>query len=534
LKRWTKILLALVILVVLAIASIPLFVNANTFRPEIEKQLTAALGRSVKLGGLSLSIFSGNLVAKELSIADDPTFSTQPFLTAKELRIGVLLRPLIFSHQLNLRSFEIESPQIALIRGANGAWNFSSIGHQAQSSRASLNPTSGNSSSSKPGLPALSASLVAIRDGRAVIANLPRQSEPSVYDDVNLTARDFSLASPFAFDLSANIPGGGIVGVTGRAGPINRDNAAATPGDARIVVKGLDAVAAGFLDPNAGASFLADIDTHAASDGQTLITSGTAHLQNLKLRKGANAAPKPLDLSYSGSRRLKDGTGEIEDATAKIGNAAIHASGTYSPVSPGSADLLLNLRISGQGLPVDDLQPLLIAAAIRLPNGSVLRGGTLSMNLAINGHANSLVIVGPVALDNTRLVGFDIGSKIHGIASMSGLKTGNETYFEKLRVNLRITNAVVVADRIDAVIPAVGELTGSGTVSPANQLDFNLMAKVTSAKGIGKIGVGLLSKLSGSSGKTSGVPMRVTGTSDDPYITADVARSFSSIFGKSK
>jgi AsmA protein len=119
-KRWTKILLALVGLVVLGVASIPFFVNANTFRPIIESHLTTTLGRSVKLGVLSLALFSGSLIAKDLSVADDPNFNAAPFLTAKEVRIGVLLRPLIFSRKVNLQSFQIKSPEISLIRAANG------------------------------------------------------------------------------------------------------------------------------------------------------------------------------------------------------------------------------------------------------------------------------------------------------------------------------------------------------------------------------------------------------------------------------
>lgn len=150
-----------------------------------------------------------------------------------------------------------------------------------------------------------------------------------------------------------------------------------------------------------------------------------------------------------------------------------------------------------------------------------MHGGTLSLNLAVSGQAKSLTISGPIALDNTRLVGFDLGSKIHGIAALSGVKTGDTTQFQKLRLNVHITNAGVVADNIDAVIPAMGGLTGSGFVSPANQLNFNLIANVTTAKGIGKFGVSLLSKLSGS-GNGSGVPLLITGTPDDPYIVADI------------
>lgn len=99
-KRWTKILLALVGLVVVTIVSISLFVNAHSFRPAIERQLTTTLGRSVTVGDLRLSLFAASLVAKDLSVADDPSCSAAPFLTAKEFRIGVSLRTLTARGQL--------------------------------------------------------------------------------------------------------------------------------------------------------------------------------------------------------------------------------------------------------------------------------------------------------------------------------------------------------------------------------------------------------------------------------------------------
>jgi AsmA protein len=162
-----------------------------------------------------------------------------------------------------------------------------------------------------------------------------------------------------------------------------------------------------------------------------------------------------------------------------------------------------------------------------------LKGGLLSMNVAMTGPTESLVITGPIALDNTSLVGFDISSKIHGIAALSGLKTGNTTHFDRLRANVRKTNSGVVADQIEAVIEGMGELTGSGTVSPTNQIDFNLVVKVASANAISKVGIGVITGFSG-----DGVPIHVTGTSDDPYITANVGgvvkktKSITSIFHK--
>ncbi|HEY0702403.1 MAG TPA: AsmA family protein [Candidatus Acidoferrales bacterium] len=542
-KRWAKILLAVIVVIVAVAAAIPLFVNANTFRPAIEKQLTTTLGRSVKLGDLSLPIFSGNLVAKDLTVSDDPNFSAAPFLTAKEVRIGVSLKPLIFAHQVNLRSFQIQSPEINVIRAANGTWNFSSIGHGVASVSPSGSPATGAPASSAaplPNLPDLFVGRIVIDDGRATVAELPAHGPPTVYEHVNVHASDFSFKSQFPFELGVALPAGGRLSVTGHIGPLNRTDIATSAGDAQISVKGLDPVAAGFLNAGAGVAFLADVDGQAKSDGQTLTTNGTIHLQNLKLRKGGTTAPHPIDLTFSVAHHLRQNSGTIQDATIKLGNSAIHITGTYEPVANGAEDPLLKLKIDGQSLPVDELQSLMTAAGVRMPNGSTLRGGTASMNLAVDGQAKALTITGPIAMDNVRLVGFDIGSKIHGIAALSGMKTGDTTEFEKLRVNVRITDAGVVANRIDAVISAMGELTGSGTVSPSNQLDFNLMVKVASASGIGKVGVGLLAKLNGS-GNSSGVPLRITGTPDDPYITADVGgivekktKSLVSIFGKKK
>jgi AsmA protein len=560
-KHWTKILLVIAVLVVAVAAAIPLFVHANTFRPVIERQLSSTLGRGVKLGDLRLSVFSRSLVAKDVSVADDPNFSAAPFLTAKELRIGVSLRRLVFSHEVVLRDFEIESPQITVIRASNGAWNFSSVGHRAARGA----PASGGvAESAAPGtsqgfaapLPDLLVDRIAVEDGRVVFSTAPEQGHATVYDHVNITARDFAFALQFPFDFSADLPAGGTISASGHLGPINGGDAAATPVEAQITVKNFDPVGAGLLDPEDGLSLLADLNVHSAFDGQAFTTNGTVQIENLKLRKDAAAAPKPLNLTYSGTHRVRENSGQIDDAIVKVGDAAIHVSGTYRAVTPtatgaagatgtsGAANLevpLLNLKLSGQNLPIDDLQSLMTAAAVRLPNGSKLKGGMLSMNLAVTGPAKSLIISGPIAIDNARLVGFDVSSKIHGIASLSGVKTGDATEIEKLRANVRVTNGGIVADRIYAVIPAMGELSGSGTISAANQLDFNLIAKVTSASGFGKVGVSLFSALSGGSGKKSGVPLHITGTPDEPYITADVGgvfqkttRPITSFFGKKK
>jgi AsmA protein len=121
------VLIAVGVLIVLLLA-LPLFINANSFRPTIEERLSTALGRKVQVGDLSLSIFSGSLTASDLSIADDPAFSTSPFLTAKSFKVGVEMLPLITSKTLNVMGLTIEKPELNLVRNQQGKWNFSTLG----------------------------------------------------------------------------------------------------------------------------------------------------------------------------------------------------------------------------------------------------------------------------------------------------------------------------------------------------------------------------------------------------------------------
>ena len=129
--KWLRIIGIVLAVVILAAIALPFFINANQFRPILEERLTAALGREVKIGDLKLSLFSGGASASDVTIADDPAFSKEPFLRAKDFAVGVELWPLIFSHQLNVTSLTIDQPEIALIQSAAGDWNFSSLGGKA-------------------------------------------------------------------------------------------------------------------------------------------------------------------------------------------------------------------------------------------------------------------------------------------------------------------------------------------------------------------------------------------------------------------
>src|SRR5437660_3855526 len=139
-KKTLKILLIVVGVLVVIVFVAPFLIPVNQFRPTIEEKASAALGRKVQLGNLSLSLLSGSLAAENLSIGDDPKFSSAPFLTAKSMKVGVELVPLIFSKTLNITGVVIDTPQVMLLHNPAEEWNFSSLGGSAAKAQAKQAP----------------------------------------------------------------------------------------------------------------------------------------------------------------------------------------------------------------------------------------------------------------------------------------------------------------------------------------------------------------------------------------------------------
>jgi len=91
-----------VVVLLLVAVLLPFVIDANRFRPEIESSLNTALNRKVDIGNIRLSILSGGVAVENISISDDPSFNTGPFLRAKSLSVNLELLPLIFSRAIHV------------------------------------------------------------------------------------------------------------------------------------------------------------------------------------------------------------------------------------------------------------------------------------------------------------------------------------------------------------------------------------------------------------------------------------------------
>src|SRR3977135_2407320 len=101
-KHSFRIVAVLVAILVMLVVIVPFVMPVNQFRPTIEAKAAKAVGRKVKVGNLSLSVIRGSLVADNLVIEDDPKFNNSPFLTAKSVKVGVKLMPLVLSKTLDV------------------------------------------------------------------------------------------------------------------------------------------------------------------------------------------------------------------------------------------------------------------------------------------------------------------------------------------------------------------------------------------------------------------------------------------------
>jgi AsmA protein len=555
-KRALKIVAIVIAVLIVIVLVLPFVVNVNDYRPRIESELTNALGRNVTVGNLSLSLWSGSLTADNIAIADDPSFSKSPFIKAQKLDVGVELLPLILSKTIHITNLTLTDPQVNLLRDRSSKWNFSTLGAASPtkktgapppSSAGQAPPPSGNEAKKTPPAspsesPAqnpneasnpksessieqnLSVGKLSIKGGQISVADTKAPAKAHVYKNVDLTVKNFSYSSQFPFTLTADLPGGGNAKLDGTAGPINSNDASMTPLEAKISVKGFDFAASGFIDPSSGMSGVANFDGTIDSNGTQAKSNGDATLERLKLSPKGAPAQRTVAMKYQTTYEMEKQTGELQGDVI-VGKAVAKLTGTYdlqgeSPV--------LHLKLNADNMPVDDLETLLPALGVTLPSGSSLQGGTLSADMTITGPVDRLVITGPVKLVNTKLHGFDLGSKMSAISMLSGVKTGSDTTIQNFSANVRVAPTGIQTENVNLVVPSLGTVTGNGTVSPSNALDYKMKANLS---GTAASGVSSLAGLGGK-GASGGIPFFIQGTASDPKFVPDVKGMLSSGLGK--
>src|SRR5689334_17887664 len=130
----------IVVLLVAAALIVPHLIDINHYHGQIQSQLEKKLGRQVSLGNMSLSLFPPSFLVENATIAEDPRFASgRPFAAADKLSVSVKFWPLLHK-DVEVNSLELVHPHIELVRNAEGAWNFATLGQEGKPTAAQKTP----------------------------------------------------------------------------------------------------------------------------------------------------------------------------------------------------------------------------------------------------------------------------------------------------------------------------------------------------------------------------------------------------------
>jgi len=438
----------IVFVIVIAVVVVLAVFNPNDYKATIQTKLEQQLGRKVSLGDMSLGIFPLRFKVANLSIADDPKFSNDPFIQTQLLSVSVKLLPLL-SKSVEVDSLSLERPNVNLIRNAKGVWNFASLGQTSATEAAppaktpsappaKTAPASSSSSSSEQGF---SLGELAINDGQVAITDLQDKRPKTVYDHIDLKLTDFAPTTPFNVEASVHLPGSGNqeVGLKGKGGPLLHDNPAATPFKGSLDLKNVEI---------AGLQKFLQSPALVKTDG---IVSGHTDIANENGKVSANGQmtvdkPKlhgidvgyPINADYNVSEDLTNDLLHIDKGAIKLGQTPINVTGTVNhKPTPAQLDVVLKAN----NVAIAEIARLAAAAGIAFAPGTTVNG-QINADIKAQGSADKVALNGTIAGSNIQVSGKDIAKPVE-VKAVNIAMTPTEIHSDNFNVTSGGTTAAV-------------------------------------------------------------------------------------------
>lgn len=556
-KKLLIVLGGLLVLVVACVAMLPRLMDVNRYHDRIQVELQKSLGREVQLGQMSLGVFPPTFKVENAVIGEDPKYNSgMPFAKTAALNIRVKLGPLLHK-DVQVESLQMVSPQVELIRGADGTWNFSSIGtHQGQQTK--QEQASGQN-------PPLKLDRFQIEDGSVAVTDQMNQKPRMDYSHIDVLLTNFSPGQPFDIALSAHLPGGGgkqVVKFDGHGGPIEDATMVSTPFEGTLQ---LDQVALSSAQQYTASDALKGIDGSLGgnlkfkNEAGKVNVAGTLRLDSVVSH--GKLLGFPIVLDYNASDDMKSEVISIQNTQLKLGAAPFVINGT---VNGKSTPPLADLKVNAQNASIAELVKLAEAAGVSLSPGMNPTGllsadltakgplsgpavsGTLRTNqLAVSGVTANTITIGlnmappgadlvktltgriTLNMNDGKLTGVDLSQKLGEIGKFTGAgKVANgATNVSQLSGTFDIKNGLATTNDLKAVTDA-GTVAATGSASLVNQgLDMKATAVLSkqSSQQVGGAGIGgmMTTAMANKNGEIV-IPVLVGGTIPSPKVTPDL------------
>jgi AsmA protein len=350
-KRAVKILLAtvagLVLLLMLAAVILPLVIDPNDYRDDLERLAAERTGRELAIEGrIELSLFPwlGAEIGRT-TLGNAPGFGPEPFARIASADLRVRLLPLLWG-EVTLGKVVLHGAEVNLARDARGRTNWADLAGPGPAQADAEPPVApetapGTEGAGEPGggdmLAALSVGGLAVRDARLSWRDAATGGEYRV-TDLTLTSGAVRLGQPFpleaTFRVASNQPE-----LSGRIDL--RTTITATPAKARyrLADTRLETELAGPLLPDG--ELVASLDTDLAAD----LAAGNAAARELTLRAyGSRLRASAEVAGLDGTPRM-DGRFNL---TAERGKEVAALLGTLAPGLTWEAKALAGSYLKGR------------------------------------------------------------------------------------------------------------------------------------------------------------------------------------------
>ena len=198
------------------------YFNLSSIVARNEKRIVArvsdALGRRVEFGKIQTQVGWGVSVdVSGLTIADDPAFSTKPFLAASDVSVDVEFFPLLRG-EAKVTTLHLLKPDIRIVMNAAGELNLSSIGSPNDARRKAEPAPRAKKRSS---LADLSIKAMDIEDGAIYFNDLGEKRAPIHVHHLDFDVTNFDAASAFDVETKFAFPGDQqSIEASGKLGPL--------------------------------------------------------------------------------------------------------------------------------------------------------------------------------------------------------------------------------------------------------------------------------------------------------------------------
>ncbi|HJS97935.1 MAG TPA: AsmA family protein [Terriglobales bacterium] len=405
--RKAAIIIGIIVAVIVGILLVaPLFLDVNQYRPQIQSELQQKLGRQVTLGELHLGLLPPRVRVDNVSVSDDPHFSTGAFAQVQELDVSIALLPLL-SKKVEVRSLTLQRPHIELVRNAQGVWNFSTIGvsapgaaPQPQKKPAPRPGTSG----SQPSAEGFALNNLKISDGQIAITDRQKRQPRAVYDHIDVSLSNFAPGKPFSISATLHLPGAGTqeVSLDGTGGPLNSSNMMATPfyGSLKLQEVALSA-AQKFLNSPALAGTDATIsgDMKIRNQAGSLSSQGKVKLQDPVIH-GVKLG-YPITADYDLSDDLNTDLLNISKGALQLGSTPLSVTGSMN-LKPTPAEV--NVQLKASDVSLDEVGRLASAMGVAFAPGMNI-SGRLNADVHAQGTTSSPALNGSISARNLNISG---------------------------------------------------------------------------------------------------------------------------------